>query len=87
MDRRMFDMTDIYNQLRAVEQNDTNVVPECYFNSDYCVKTPQDFNNGILTMAFVDMQPLNSVYETEDAFCRGSLFPNIDKPFWGGKRR
>jgi hypothetical protein len=41
-------------------------------------------NNGILTMAFVDMQPLESVYESEKALERGTLFPNIDKPFFGG---
>ncbi len=41
----------------------------------------------VLTMAFVNMQPLDSVYELSDAFCRGTLFPNIDKPFLAGGMR
>lgn len=35
----------------------------------------------ILTMAFVNFQPLDKIYATEDAFNRGTLFPNLDKPF------
>lgn len=41
--------------------------------------------NDILTMAFVNMQPLENVYELDDAIKQGTLFPNIDKPFYGGK--
>lgn len=82
MDRRMYDMMDFYN--KSTENFNEEKIPECCFNNDYCVATPRDFNNGILTMAFVDMQPLESVYETEKAYDRGGLFPNIDKPFYGG---
>ena len=42
----------------------------------------------ILTMAFVNMQPLDTVYSLSEAFRRGTLFPDIDKPFLaGGKAR
>ena len=56
-------------------------------DTDYCVATPPDMNGAILTMAFVDMQPLESVYPTDAAFSSGTLFPNIDKPFYGGMKR
>lgn len=82
MDRRIFDMMDFYN--RSTENNNNEQNPNSCFNPDYCVAAPKDYNNGILTMAFVDMQPLESVYESEKALERGSLFPNIDKPFFGG---
>ena len=82
MDRRIFDMMDFYN--RSTENNNNEQNPNSCFNPDYCVDTPKDYNNGILTMAFVDMQPLESVYESEKALERGTLFPNIDKPFFGG---
>lgn len=36
--------------------------------------------NDILTMAFVNIQPLDSVYDTERGFDNGTIFPNIDKP-------
>ena len=63
-------------------------IPEC-INTEFCLPSPEDRNNGILTMAFVDMQPIESVYPPEEAFRNGTLFPNINKPFYGygGKRR
>ena len=82
MDRRIFDMMDFYN--RSTENNNNEQNPNSCFNPDYCVAAPKDYNNGILTMAFVDMQPLESVYESEKALERGTLYPNIDKPFFGG---
>lgn len=44
-------------------------------------------DGDVLTMAFVNLQPLDSVYELSDAFCRGTLFPNLDKPFLAGGMR
>ena len=87
MDRRMFDMMDLYNESTERRSENNNQIPDCFFNPDYCVAAPRDFNNGILTMAFVDMQPLESVYETEKSFQRGTLFPNIDKSFYGGRMK
>lgn len=62
------------------------VIPAC-INDDYCIASPMPRNNGILAMAFVDMQPLDSVYPEATAFCNGTLFPNLDMPFYGGKRK
>lgn len=86
MDRRAFDMMDFYNRYTESENSmEQNVLEPCY-NPDYCVETSAG-NNGVLAMAFVDMQPLDSVYETEKALERGTLFPNLDKPFYGGRNK
>ena len=74
MDRRIFDMLERYNQANGKTQ-------ERLINAD-------DNGNfdGILTMAFVNMQPIDSVYEIDEGFHKGTIFPNIDKPFYGGKK-
>lgn len=84
---------DLAEMLRATEnrpmhrqQTAMEMAKPCV-NTDFCVPTPADRNDGILTMAFVDMQPLDSVYQLDTAFCNGTLFPNIDKPFYGGMKR
>ena len=64
---------------------DDSAVPGC-INTNFCLSTPED-KSGILTMVFMDMQPLDSIYSPETAFCNGTLFPNIDKPFNGGMYR
>ncbi len=70
----------------CVNCNDSVVIPKC-INDDFCVASPMPRNNGILTMAFVDMQPIDSVYPEAKAFCSGTLFPNLNKPFYGGKMK
>ena len=74
MDRRVFEMLEMYNRANN------------HKNDEFNFSTTNNNANGILTMAFVNMQPLDTVYETDDGFCRGTIFPNIDKPFYGGKR-
>ena len=59
-------------------------IPSC-IDDDYCVASPMPRNNGILAMAFVDIQPIDNVYAQNIAFCKGTLFPNLDMPFYGGK--
>ncbi len=45
-------------------------------------------DKDILTMAFVNIQPLNAVYDVDTGFTKGTIFPNLDKPFLaGGKAR
>ncbi len=45
-------------------------------------------DRDVLTMAFVNIQPLTSVYDTDTGFSKGTIFPNLDKPFMpGGKIR
>lgn len=36
-----------------------------------------------LTMAYVPMQKYGLVYEAENALEKGTLFPDLDKPFLG----
>jgi hypothetical protein len=68
MDRRIFDMLERYNQANGKTQ-------------EYLMNADDNSNfDGVLTMAFVNMQPLDTVYETEDGFSKGTIFPNIDKP-------
>ena len=92
MNRKLFELSDldehsnknVYCKNCSVREGKT--IPEC-ISGDYCVETPRNMNGGILTLAFVDMQPLETVYQTETAFCNGTLFPNNDKPFFGGRKR
>ena len=41
-------------------------------------------NEPVLTMAFVNMQPISEIYSVDNALKNGTLFKNIDKPFYGG---
>ena len=50
--------------------------------SDFVVTKP-DTEEPVLTMAFVNMQPITEIYSVEDALKSGTLFKNIDKPFLG----
>ena len=83
MDRRVFDMLELYKQTNM--NIDNNPSEKVCLDSNYCLETDYNVKNGdILTMAFVNMQPIDSVYETEQGFRNGTIFPNIDKPFWRG---
>ncbi len=35
-------------------------------------------------MAYVPMQPWENLYELEEGLCRGTVFPSLDLPFFGG---
>ena len=91
MDKRYYEYSEMYNKSRMNTgypefKGHDSKIPDCISN-DYCVREPRYRNDGILTMAFVDMQPLESVYPESTAFCNGSLFPNLNKPFFGGNIR
>jgi len=92
MEKKFYELSNLRKEMpmdrisRNYYREDCGNCPDC-LNTDFCVATPTDRNNGILTMAFVDMQPLESVYPQETAFCNGTLFPNLNKPFYGGKQR
>ena len=92
MEKKFYELSNLQREMpmgkisRSYYREDNANCPDC-INTDFCVATPTDRNNGILTMAFVDMQPLESVYPQETAFCNGTLFPNLNKPFYGGKQR
>lgn len=79
---------NMYPQTVSDTQNCKNIVeiPPC-IDDNFCTSAPSPRNGGVLAMAFVDMQPLDSVYSEELAFTSGTLFPNLDMPFWGGKTK
>ena len=45
---------------------------------------PNCDKGDILTMAFVNIQPSPDVYELEKGYERGTIFPDLDKPFKAG---
>lgn len=75
-----------------MDQNFINLLESKYKNrkinspveETYCPMPEQNINSDVLTMAFVNMQPFESIYPLETAFSSGSLFQNINKPFYGG---
>ena len=88
MEKNFFDLPGIYRFTadNSCKNCGNDIIPEC-INTEYCVASPMPRNNGILAMTFMDMQPLESVYPTEEALCNGTLFPNLNKPFYGGMKR
>lgn len=44
-------------------------------------KTPLD--ELPLTMSYVPMQKIGVLYSEEEGLCRGTIFPELDKPFYG----
>ena len=85
MDSRIYEMLEQYKLKNATASNRPHET-EC-LNTDYCIETEFGAKDGnILTMAFVNMQPIETVYDTEKGFCQGTIFPNIDKPFYGGRK-
>ena len=89
MEKRIKDFSEEYSNFENMAYrnrfNSRTEMPEC-LSGDFCISAPRDRNGGILTMAFVDMQPLDEVYSLNEAFCNGTLFPNLNKPFYGGRR-
>ena len=60
---------------------DERVDIECGSNL-FCGKN----ENWALAMAYVPWQEWGALYDEEQALCRGTLFPDLDKPFLGGKQ-
>ena len=38
----------------------------------------------VLAMAYVPMQVLNTLYDPEEGFCQGTIFPELNKPWLVG---
>ena len=80
MDRRMFDMSEFYRMTDVV-----NSVPMRDERTHVKTKSGEECSDP-LTMVFINMQPLDSVYPLNEAYENGTLFPNLNKPFYGGMR-
>ena len=71
MDRRMFDMSEFY---RA----NTDMQSEPIRDERSHIKTESSGDCADpLTMVFINMQPLESVYPLSEAYEEGTLFPNL----------
>ena len=55
-----------------------------FYRTSGIMRNDNDDCTDPLTMVFINMQPLDSVYTLSEAFCNGTLFPNLNKPFFGG---
>lgn len=53
---------------------------------NHSAKTPFP-ENPALAIAYVRWQELSNVYEPEKALIQGTLFPELDKPFYGRRAR
>lgn len=42
-------------------------------------------NREVVAMAYVPIQKLETVYDPDQAYNRGTLFPQLDKPWLGGR--
>ena len=82
MDRKMFDFNDFRN--RVTNNDMENSMPQICFDTNPCNLPQAQSTDGVLTMAFVNVQPLDYVYDEAQAFSNGTLFPNINKPFYYG---
>lgn len=86
MEKRLYELLEMQRiSTKNGSMNNMPAVPSC-IDGNFCVSEPKQLNGGILTMAFVDSQPLETVYNFEQSLKNGTLFPNINKPFLcGGK--
>lgn len=52
-----------------------------YTDTNRRVTCDNTAEKNVLAMAFVNVQQLNSVYDTQTGFSNGTIFPCLDKPF------
>ena len=57
------------------------VMPEKPSKYNNFSKTPLD--ELPLTMSYTPMQKIGVLYEEAEGLCRGTIFPELDKPFYG----
>ena len=76
---------DFYNQLKITNGRRyfMDIIRRLQ-NSEYFIEPfPKD---TMVTMAYVPFQNAGELYAPEQALCRGTLFPELDKPFEPGQR-
>lgn len=67
--------------------------PEKRASDEHCAENDMSVYTGIsklpenpvTTMAYVPFQTNTTMYTAEKALCSGTAFPDLDKPFLGGK--
>lgn len=53
---------------------------------NHLAKTPFPADPA-LAIAYVQWQQLGNVYEPEEGYSHGTIFPDLDKPFYGRRAR
>ena len=71
---------------RIPRQENNNVGCQGFCHCDNTARA-EDYGCTGLSMAFVPEQEFDELNTAEEALCRGSLFRNLDMPFYGQKRR
>lgn len=60
-----------------------------------CGNSRSDMNDGChnsclrgssLAMVYSPCQQFDNLYDTAEGLCRGTIFRELDKPFWGGRK-
>jgi len=73
-------------QRRRYDRNEPYVGMPVYMNP--CHKPPYSACDAVdvcpLAMAYVPFQRWCETYEPAEGWCRGTIFPELDKPFLGG---
>lgn len=77
-----FDDRVVYNRTVHQKESDINNIGQTTSNYDGSVSSFP--NNTPLGMAYVPFQKWENVYELNDAFPKGTLFPELDFPFMRG---
>ena len=54
-------------------------------NKCICKMMPHLPEDTVVAMAYVPFQTEIVIYTSEEALCNGTLFPELDKKFYGGK--
>ncbi|PHV69633.1 hypothetical protein CS063_14830 [Sporanaerobium hydrogeniformans] len=70
-----------YNRPTPNENMGMNIMPSSYSNN-YANEEIQELP---IAMAYVPWQQWKDLYEPKEAFKRGTLFKQLDLPFYGGK--
>lgn len=81
MERKMFDMSEFYRSSSGFR---TQSPVRANVNTDGA-----DENGCVnpLTMVFINMQPFGRVYPVDEGYMNGTIFPDLNKPFYGGVER
>ena len=55
-----------------------------YTDTNYRMPRDMATENGVLAMAFVNSQKINSVYDVDTGFMCGTIYPCLNKPLSAG---
>lgn len=83
MERKMFDMSEFYRSSSGIRAQSPAPVRA---NVNMGGADENDCANP-LTMVFINMQPFGRVYPVDEGYLNGTIFPDLNKPFYGGVER